>query len=97
MNRIVRERYPVERLPEDLRRLLSPRQPVRLTLEQAETGEGASTAPSETMPLTQIIDSVRHRRGLSDDPVQRVRALRGEWDERQSFHDRIRARDDERE
>lgn len=76
MNKIVREHYPVERLPEDLRAELPDRVTVRLTLE----------AESTTLPAGRawVEDIVRRRANIaetSDDPVARVRQLRDEWND----------------
>lgn len=76
MNKIVREHYPVERLPEDLRAALPQGVTVRLTLEAESTKIPAGRAWIE--------DIVRRKEGISetsDDPVDRIRKLRDEWDD----------------
>jgi hypothetical protein len=105
MNKIVRERYPVEKLPEDLRSLLDPSLPVTLVLEQAARLHDLGKSDrefqrrvreeAEGMPLTGIVEEMQDRRVFSDDPVERIRALRSEWDGRDAFHDRIRTNDDD--
>lgn len=87
MNKIVREHYPVEKLPEDLRRDLDPSRPVTLSIEQEDSpGE----APGS---LTAILEEMRDRRISSADPVERVRALRAEWDRRDEYLERVRSGD----
>ena len=95
MNRIVREHYPIDKLPEELREMLDPSLPVTLVLEQLAAVRDVSEPDqvSDKMPLTQILEDMQSRRVFSDDPVNRVRALRAEWDWRDTFHDRIRAGD----
>lgn len=101
MNRIVREHYPIDKLPEELRELLDPSLPVTLVLEQLvavhDLGEpdqvSQLTDEADKRSLTQILEEMQSRRVFSDDPVKRVRALRAEWDWRDAFHDRIRTGD----
>ena len=76
MNKIVREHYPVERLPEDLRAELPAGVTVRLTLE----------AESVSLPAGRawIEDIVRRKASIAetpDDPVGRIRQLREEWND----------------
>lgn len=76
MNKIVREHYPVERLPEDLRAELGLARTVTLVIEtdDAETRSAARAAA--------IAELLEHRRKLkpsANDSVARVRKLRDEW------------------
>ena len=76
MNRIVREHYPVEKLPEDLRTELPMGVTVRLTVE----------AESESLPHGRVwLEDILRRKALigesADDPVVRIRKLRDEWDD----------------
>lgn len=85
MNKVVRDHYPVSKLPDDLRAGLDPSMDVRIVLEPA------ATDGHEAEPLTSILEAMRDRRTLSADPVTRVRALRAEWDDREDLHRRIRS------
>jgi hypothetical protein len=76
MNKIVREHYPVERLPEDLRRGIEGPY-VRVTVIPEDT-------PSRTKkPLTyaDIRARVKPRGTTTEEAVQRIRELRDEWDD----------------
>lgn len=82
MNRIVRERYPVEKLPNDLRLGSGT---VRVTVELV-------VPPTSDQPaLTTLLDEMKKYRRRGEDPVARVRSLRSEWDERAEMIDRIRS------
>lgn len=77
MNRIVREHYPVERLPEDLRAELGLARTAKIVIE-VEEDRSRSKARADA-----IADLLEHRRGLApspDDSVARVRKFRDEWD-----------------
>jgi hypothetical protein len=82
---IVRNEYPVEALPEDLRDNLPSGGSVRLVIDDVPE-------PTE-MPLTTILDKMRRLRTQSDDAVVRIRALRAEGDHRDELLGRIRAGD----
>jgi hypothetical protein len=76
MNKIVREHYPVEQLPDDLRQSLPEGITVRLTLEADDIPRSAGRAWIE--------DIMRRKADVpvaTDDPVQRIRQLRDEWDD----------------
>ena len=95
MNKIVREHYPVSRLPEDLRAELVGRETVKLVIEEEETEHSAigdiwSLRIDEIPPMTseqfrRDLESLR-RSGLPnvtpDQAVARIRELRDEWDDR---------------
>ena len=72
MNRIVKERYPLSNLPEDLREGLPENGEARVVVEIVPQRRGYTYAEllaiRDTLPVT------------TDDPVKRVRALRDEWD-----------------
>ena len=77
MNRIVREHYPADRLPDDLRQELGLVQTVTITIaaDEATSREEARSAA--------IADILEHRKRLqpsAPDAVERVRKLRDEWD-----------------
>lgn len=68
MNKIVREHYPVEKLPEDLRQGLPPGQTVTVTVEE--------DAPPSREKLIALLERARKGDPIADDPVERIRALR---------------------
>lgn len=77
MNRIIREHYPVERLPEDLRAELGLAQTARVVIETED-------APlRRAARVAAIAELLEHRSKLApsaNDSVERVRKLRDEWD-----------------
>jgi hypothetical protein len=76
MNKIVREHYPVEKLPDDLRQSLPQGITVRLTLEADDSPRPVGRAWIEDIMRRKADVSV-----TADDPVQRIRQLRDEWDD----------------
>jgi len=88
MNTIVREHYPVENLPEDLREGLGASPTVRVILETQESEIRESGAsPRKPFTLEEALDAVRNFRAKDthgvtmEEAVARVRALRDEWDD----------------
>jgi hypothetical protein len=76
VRKIVRTDYPVDRLPKELSRDLLPDLPVVVTIEQhVRTPEKALAALEDVMRL------VERRPPAGDDPVERIRKLRDEWDD----------------
>lgn len=75
MNRIVREHYPVEKLPEDLRAGLDPTETVRVVVE------GTPGPDTSEARLRELLDLARRAQPIGDDPVERIRKLRDEWDD----------------
>jgi hypothetical protein len=78
MNKIVREHYPVEKLPEDLRAELGVARTVTVTIEP-------EVRSRQNDPLVrQAIEQLKaHRARLPvtpSDSVERVSRLRDEWD-----------------
>jgi len=77
MNKIVREHYPVEKLPEDLRAELGLARTVTLVIESEDR-------PSREAERKAAIDELRRLRSTlkpsENDSVARVRQLRDEWD-----------------
>ncbi len=75
MNKIVLDRYPVERLPEDMRAGLRHAEVVKVTLEPLK---GALSAQ-------QWLEDIERRRAAlrptADDLDARLRHLRDEWDD----------------
>jgi hypothetical protein len=74
MNRIIRDNYPIEKLPEDLRQLVDPTKAVRIVVEQADSDE-----PSDS--LTRFAGRFADRNVSAEEAVARIRALRDEWDD----------------
>ncbi len=88
MNKIVRDHYPVEKLPPDLRQGLADRSTVRVVIEVESGFEAADTATSpQNLTIEDTLALVRAYR-TEDRPsvssaasVARIRALRDEWDD----------------
>ncbi|HZB61602.1 MAG TPA: hypothetical protein VE423_02930 [Microvirga sp.] len=74
MNKIVREHYPVNKLPEDLRELLDPSKPVTLVIEQEESPR----ASKET--FRDFFGAAKERNTSVAEAVGRIRSLRDEWE-----------------
>jgi hypothetical protein len=88
MNKIVREHYPVEKLPEDLREGLEGSPTVRIILEtQGSSKAESAMSPSKPFTLEETLDAVRNFRARDvqgvtmEEAVARIRALRDEWDD----------------
>jgi hypothetical protein len=75
MNRIVREHYPAEQLPDDLKAIIGPAKTVRLVIEADDAGQ-TFTAWAGELRLRSI-----KLAPTTDDPVARIRELRDEWDD----------------
>jgi hypothetical protein len=80
MNRIVREHYPVSKLPEDLREGLPGEGKVTITAGSS-TGEGPARS-EPPRPLSYYRQFARSHFATIEEAVQHVRALRDEWDRR---------------
>ncbi|MFG1278347.1 hypothetical protein [Xanthobacter autotrophicus] len=88
MNRIVREHYPVEKLPEDLREGLAVGQTVTITVEEEAKLDAESfdakvadiLSHPQPMTLREVRALVGPRNVTSEEAVARIRALRDEWD-----------------
>jgi hypothetical protein len=72
MNKIVKEHYPISKLPEDLRAGLNPDAEVTVTVEQEEK-------PEKVMTLEEIFSARRTVFNSPEEVVQHVRSLRDEW------------------
>jgi hypothetical protein len=88
MNKIVREHYPVENLPADLREGLTDGSTVRIVVEV----EGGVTSEPGTetkgrMSLQDTLEMIRRYREANperadiEEAVARIRELRDEWDD----------------
>lgn len=82
MNKIVRENYPVEKLPEDIRKELQGTGPVKVLVEQEEPAGGSAIAPSETGHFTRWKERRRADFSSAEEIDAHIRALRDEWDRR---------------
>lgn len=78
MNRIVREHYPVSRLPEELRQGLEPDGSVTITLE--EEASRVPTADEMRLQWREVRKRLE-RKVTVEEAVARVRELRDEWDD----------------
>lgn len=87
MNRIVKEHYPVEKLPEDLREGLPRSGLARVSVEvEGSLSEPTGKAsPATTMAGIRADIEKLAREGrlppISEDPVARIRKLRDDWDD----------------
>jgi hypothetical protein len=84
VNRIVRQHYPAENLPEDLRADLEPVADHVTIMVESE---------SEAEAISDVLMDMQDQRVFDGDPVARIRALRAEWDWRDEFIARVRADD----
>lgn len=78
MNKIVRQHYPVERLPEDLRAAVGEATSVRLTLEANESSSTSCTQAALER-ARDLVRTGRIKRVTSSEAVERIRKLRDEW------------------
>lgn len=89
MNKIVRDHYPVENLPADLREGLGEGKTVRVVVEvEAEQRdvplEGKRRKPLTVGETLEMIESYRRSKPADVDvkeAIQRIRELRDEWDD----------------
>jgi hypothetical protein len=75
MNRIIRERYPASRLPEDLREGVDPQATVTVTVTQEEK------APEHVMTLEEIFALRRPPFRTAEEIDNDLRRQRDEWDD----------------
>lgn len=95
MNKIVREHYPVEKLPADLREGLEGIDSVRIVLETSNEEIATDSfsilqdvlpPPRKSMSLEESLEAIRSFRAKNlspvslDEAVASVRELRDEWD-----------------
>lgn len=82
MNKIVREHYPVERLPEDLRRLVPDAEEVTLEITVAgRTGTRLASGAETAELVRKLRENNTGRTRTMADIVSDVRELRDEWDD----------------
>lgn len=84
MNKIVREHYPVERLPEDLRLLVGAAQSVKIEITEDTDMPRAPLTRDQAVALMRESQREHAARGTSvssEQAVRRIRELRDEWDD----------------
>ncbi len=96
MNKIVREHYPASKLPEELRQGLSPDATVKIVIEEEGEAEerhvllladGDRIWSDRSETVEELLEKIRaHKEKYGsttsgDEAVQRIRALRDEWDD----------------
>ena len=85
MNKIVREHYPVEKLPEDLRRLVPEAAEVTVEITVAEpekrVGTGLPSGTETAAAIRKLRAQHPNQKRTMADIVSDVRALRDEWDD----------------
>jgi hypothetical protein len=74
MNKIIREHYPVSKLPEDLRPSDDPNASVTITIEQEKR-------PEKVMSLEEIFSLTGFRRRTAEEIDADIRVMRDEWDD----------------
>lgn len=89
MNKIVRDHYPVENLPADLRQGLEDQATVRVVIE-VENGPTSDPLPSSVrekpLSIEETLEMIRRyreqhpERVSMEEAVSRIRELRDEWD-----------------
>ena len=79
MNRIVKEHYPASKLPVELREGIDGDALVTVTVQPEE----GSRKPLTQKELRQLLERAQKeaKGGTIEDAVERVRALRDEWDD----------------
>jgi hypothetical protein len=81
MNRIVRDHYPAERLPDDLQKLVDPSRPIRIVIEQEDVAQ-IKKSPEELLAMIEAYRATIQGEGVtSEEAVKRIRELRDEWDD----------------
>jgi len=88
MNKIVREHYPVENLPEDLREGLTVGGTVRVVIEESSDAPNVfEYKQRKPMTAAEAAESIRRfkaegRKSVApEEAVARIRSLRDEWDD----------------
>jgi hypothetical protein len=74
MNKIIRENYPISKLPEDLRPSNDPNASVTVTIEQEQR-------PEKVMTLEEIFSLSGFRRRSGAEIDDDLRKMRDEWDD----------------
>lgn len=79
MNKVVREHYPVEKLPADLRADLGLARTVTVTIETEERPAEVACTRSALRRARELVRAGRIAPVTAQEAVSRVRALRDEW------------------
>jgi len=74
MNKIIRENFPAEKLPPELREGLDPKASVTVTIE-------TETTPIDSMSLEQLFSLRRDVFSSAEEAARHIRSLRDEWDD----------------
>lgn len=93
MNRIVREHYPVSKLPEELQKEFPGHDEVTLTIEARTPSQDDRTGPEPPYGwggFSRYRHLAKPRYNSTEEVVAHVRALRDEWDERDRALNRSR-------
>jgi hypothetical protein len=78
MNKIVREHYPVEKLPLDLQAAVGRARLVTVIIEPENSNTGSKDASAVLAEMESVRDLLPNR--LPVDAAARIRKLRDEWD-----------------
>jgi hypothetical protein len=84
MNKIVRQHYPVEKLPEDLRLLVGGAESVTVELTEEAASSLQPLTREQAVAMMRQSQQEHAARGASittEEAVRRVRELRDEWDD----------------
>ena len=88
MNKIVREHYPVEKLPDDLKEMLAGAQHVHLVMEiadadkeNADVFDDTFAPPDRVMSLEELFALRRPPYRTTEEIVADIRQQRDEWDD----------------
>ena len=88
MNKIIRDHYPVEKLPADLRQGFSASATVRVVIEEEPTpasakplSGGKKMTIADTMEMIRAYSTLAKPSVSSEEAVGAIRALRDEWDD----------------
>ncbi|WP_036290700.1 hypothetical protein [Methylosinus sp. PW1] len=73
MNKIIRENFPAEKLPPELREGLDPKASVTVTIE-------TETSPIDRMSLAELFSLRRDVFSSAEEAARHIRSLRDEWD-----------------
>ena len=81
MNRIVKDHYPAEQLPDDLRKLVDPNRPIRIVIEQEDVASVKGSSEHLLALVEAYRATIKDGGVAAEDAVKRIRELRDEWDD----------------
>ncbi|MBG0811432.1 hypothetical protein IY145_18945 [Methylosinus sp. H3A] len=82
MNKIIRENFPAEKLPPELREGLDPKASVTVTIETETTPfERPIDSPIDRMSLAELFSLRRDVFSSAEEAARHIRSLRDEWDD----------------